>query len=893
MSESSVGDATASVSVWKDILDQHKAECLAWSACAFSCCVLKSLIYLRFPRMRRTPGWIIFRANLLDLVSSVCCMGLLFDDKLETPRRFNTMVVLLVCSTNVAAYAMRWFMFLYLLNIYRNPFKPDRHRWHIWFWVILVVAITNFVWVKSDGQPLSESSDLQNLNRGFFMIPTIFFFFGGGLVYSVVNMLVICSSRNMVDEGIGASRAPKPLISTLGRQRASRHSLSYFVLYSARLVIGVICIGLYGFDSTDGSGDPMKTSWPGCIPHLVIACSFGGPVFNFIGWVVINDVFFKFFGCLSIKAKRIEAPRQMTTEISAAQMQGVKEQGFKEELRFELIFNVARGLGQMAQEELMMTPMPKLAGDLSTPGPSNPEPIGPGHGTTVEMRNLKTMSATSPMGSFCSDGVGPNPRHSPLLSAARVAWNSGGVPGSWSIGSPRQRFGQRLPSDASTVKGGNRGSVCKVTHYRPDEFRRIRDAFGTSRAAYARSFPNDMTELTQDWRSKLKETVSEGASGCFFYRVFGNSNTGVPSQLIVKQISKGEKNTLMRILPDYEAHVRDRQGKTFICYFGLHSVPLSWTFSRRVYFVVMRNFLPAKTWLVFDLKGATANRRALTEGSLFKAKGKATNYGTLRDWEWLDIAMFVDLSVEDRMLISEMIAADARFLADHDLLDYSLLLGIHRVPRHLHGQAREAHIQQMKKAGGFVSVDRQKVYFFGIIDVLESQNVRWKLQGLALKTAYFLTMRKQASNGISALLPKDYAERFHIFLQREVLHCHRLHQTAQGSFFMSGDEEEEDPRVQRWSPLWERKQRGLIREHIEVETQDHLNCIQDMAEELSKLKRRIRESEAGQTNGPGTLSWHEMADEVERLRQRCRQLEGDQADDTSADYEGVSRSWIS
>ena len=61
----------------------------------------------------------------------------------------------------------------------------------------------------------------------------------------------------------------------------------------------------------------------------------------------------------------------------------------------------------------------------------------------------------------------------------------------------------------------------------------------------------------------------------------------------------------------------------------------------------MRNFLPVRAWLTFDLKGATAHRRALAARFLHgvhAAADPATGsvaYGTLRDWEWLDIAMVV------------------------------------------------------------------------------------------------------------------------------------------------------------------------------------------------------------------------------------------------------------
>ena len=43
----------------------------------------------------------------------------------------------------------------------------------------------------------------------------------------------------------------------------------------------------------------------------------------------------------------------------------------------------------------------------------------------------------------------------------------------------------------------------------------------------------------------------------------------------------------------------------------------------QVYFVVMRNFLPVRAWLTFDLKGATANRRALAARFLHEVHAAA------------------------------------------------------------------------------------------------------------------------------------------------------------------------------------------------------------------------------------------------------------------------------
>ena len=50
-------------------------------------------------------------------------------------------------------------------------------------------------------------------------------------------------------------------------------------------------------------------------------------------------------------------------------------------------------------------------------------------------------------------------------------------------------------------------------------------------------------------------------------------------------------------------------------------------------------------------------------------------------------------------------------------------------------QLRRVSGEVSAQSGGFVSLERQKVYFFGIIDVLERYNVRWRLQRLLTSSA--------------------------------------------------------------------------------------------------------------------------------------------------------------
>lgn len=322
---------------------------------------------------------------------------------------------------------------------------------------------------------------------------------------------------------------------------------------------------------------------------------------------------------------------------------------------------------------------------------------------------------------------------------------------------------------------------------------------------------------------------------------------------------------------------------------------LRWALSGKVYFVVMRNFMPARPWLVFDLKGATANRRGLAAsklhqvrndddvareqasapvsssvGSSFSAgvdgvaallsprrqsssnglsNGSSTSVGapagsgnsgqrvtssqvaypTLRDWEWMDIAMAVDVSAEDKLRIAEAIAADASFLGTQGMLDYSLLVGIHRVSAHLTPRARDAQIELLCRHGGYASVERQKVYFFGIIDVLECYSLRWKMQRLVLNAGYHMMLRGPAAAGISALPPLEYADRFITFALHEALHI------ADGTVDITSLVGYSAESYGKWRHLWQRRRRGLVNLRIEDDRKDHLRRIEELEREIERL----------------------------------------------------------
>ena len=237
-------------------------------------------------------------------------------------------------------------------------------------------------------------------------------------------------------------------------------------------------------------------------------------------------------------------------------------------------------------------------------------------------------------------------------------------------------------------------------------------------------------------------------------------------------------------------------------------------------------------------------------------------YSTLRDWEWMDIGMTTDLEERDRARVWAMICADCDFLQRQNLLDYSLLVGVYRPPASLVPAQKQEMLQQLASAcrgTGAVSRDRQKVYFFGIIDVLEKFTIRWRVQRAVLRLLYGLAMRWSYAEGISAMPPPLYADRFRTFAAHEVLHIDEdvpdtiLDETWRGGRVLSEcvslvrhclglpPKQRRNRRggKARWAPLWERRRRGLVKQRIVSEHEDQTARITELEETVAILEYEL------------------------------------------------------
>lgn len=166
----------------------------------------------------------------------------------------------------------------------------------------------------------------------------------------------------------------------------------------------------------------------------------------------------------------------------------------------------------------------------------------------------------------------------------------------------------------------------------------------------------------------LSELGSPGKSGSFFY--FSRDY-----RFIIKTIRHAEHKFLLSILDKYYTHVQSNPHTLLSRFYGLHRVKLPR--GRKIHFVIMNNLFPPHRDIheTYDLKGSTVGREYPEE------KAQQNPRAVLKDLNWINRGKMLELGPEKRTLLTEQLRRDAEFLKSIDVMDYSLLVGIHNMRR--------------------------------------------------------------------------------------------------------------------------------------------------------------------------------------------------------------------
>ncbi|KAF4680354.1 hypothetical protein FOZ60_013669 [Perkinsus olseni] len=327
-------------------------------------------------------------------------------------------------------------------------------------------------------------------------------------------------------------------------------------------------------------------------------------------------------------------------------------------------------------------------------------------------------------------------------------------------------------------KVSDKVTITRFIDYAPYVFKSLRRLSGITDEEYLRSVGPEqlLGNMLLGNLSSLAELSTEGKSGAFFYYTSDG-------QFLLKTVSPREKKLLKRMLPDYYAHISQNSGTSLVCrFFGLHGLRLkhaneltggqSNARHSKIYFVVMGNMFNANVEMHrrFDLKGSWIGRS--TEG--FDQPGFDRSVA-LKDSDFENLGLKIRIGEASRAALLEQIRRDCEFFARHNIIDYSMLLGIHEnssvemsVKREntggngLDGETQLEQGRKYRSSTVFDAVDGSCKYFLGMIDILTEYDTKKRAERIVKAIRY-------PSGGVSCAPPETYAQRFYHFFELNIV----------------------------------------------------------------------------------------------------------------------------
>ncbi|XP_036001164.1 phosphatidylinositol 4-phosphate 5-kinase type-1 alpha isoform X2 [Fundulus heteroclitus] len=323
-----------------------------------------------------------------------------------------------------------------------------------------------------------------------------------------------------------------------------------------------------------------------------------------------------------------------------------------------------------------------------------------------------------------------------------------------------------FPSEGSNLTPAHHYGDFRFKTYAPVAFRYFREMFGIQPEDYMYSLCNE----------QLIELSNSGASGSLFF-------VSKDDEYIIKTVQHKEAEFLQKLLPGYFMNLNQNKRTLLPKFYGLYCVQAA---GKNIRIVVMNNLLPSavRMHLKFDLKGSTYKRRA-------SPKEREKTVPTFKDLDFIqDMADGLRLDVDKYNAVCKTLQRDCLLLQSFQIMDYSLLVGVHNIDLACRDQDREevagAAVDQARpqvqkslystaieaiqaETGGVEPVDRtggiparngkdeRLLVYIGIIDILQSYRFVKKLE-------HSWKALVHDGDTVSVHRPKFYAERFLRFM---------------------------------------------------------------------------------------------------------------------------------
>jgi len=308
-------------------------------------------------------------------------------------------------------------------------------------------------------------------------------------------------------------------------------------------------------------------------------------------------------------------------------------------------------------------------------------------------------------------------------------------------------------------QASKRVTLTRFIDYAPMVFQRIRLSFGITSDEYLRSVGPEALfgNMVLGNLSSLSELTSEGKSGAFFYYT-------ADGKYMMKTVTKKEYYLFRNILERYHRHIMDNPNTLIVRFLGLHCLSIQKQqrgipSKEKLYFVVMANMFntPFQIHHKYDLKGSWIGRVTASESS-----GQC-----MKDVDFMNSHMKIKVGTAEAEELNSQIEKDSNFLKGCNIIDYSLLVGIHNVKATDDCAMREsspycgvvspnldsAAPLHQRDRGGLLSVAGDSLYLLGIIDILTEYDSKKQVEH------HFKALWSER-DGISCCPPALYASRF-------------------------------------------------------------------------------------------------------------------------------------
>ena len=160
------------------------------------------------------------------------------------------------------------------------------------------------------------------------------------------------------------------------------------------------------------------------------------------------------------------------------------------------------------------------------------------------------------------------------------------------------------------------------------------------------------------------EFISNAKSGQFFFY----SSDG---RYMIKTMTNAESKFLRQILPEYFKHCCENPNTLITRFFGMYRVKL-YHLRRNVKFVIMNSvyYTDKNLQTFYDLKGSSVGRDAKPGQAVLKDNDLRRSLPENA----------IALQPQQRSHMRQQLESDCGFLAKMDVMDYSMLVGVHYVP---------------------------------------------------------------------------------------------------------------------------------------------------------------------------------------------------------------------